>query len=269
MYQDRTPSLSGAFLKHVAIITMLIDHIGYGIVGRYIIPLYGEPYEDIYVLLREVGRLAFPIFCFLIIEGARHTSNRTGYLMNLSIFALVSEIPFDLLYREVLFYPDYQNVFFTLALGLSAIYICDIIKDSCHRKDLSKTSESLFLLLGLIPFLIVAFILRSDYGATGVLLIFLIWVFRGNYRIMMIAGVLTLTVINTAESALIGLFDTGMFPPLNGLLQKLPSELASVISFSLISMYNGKRGRQLPKYIYYAFYPAHLAAIYALGRLIF
>ncbi len=269
MYQDQSPSFGGASLKHIAIITMLFDHIGYGIVGRYILPIYGSSFDTLYVLLRETGRLAFPLFCFLIAEGAIHTSNRARYLLNLSVFALISEIPFDLLYIRKVFYPENQNVFFTLSLGLSAIFVYDLVRKYCEKKNIPVTKERLMIFLLFIPFVLIAFFLRSDYGATGVLLILLLYVFRGRYRIIMVAGVFILTVINNCESILLDLIDGGSLPQGKEIAEKLPVELTTIISFMLISMYNGKRGRQAPKYLYYAFYPLHLLAIWAIGRLIF
>ena len=85
----------------------------------------------------------------------------------------------------------------------------------------------------------------------------------------MISGVFILTVVNNLETSLLDLIDYGVFPPIKDIAEKLPVELTTIISFMMISMYNGKRGRQAPKYLYYVFYPAHLLAIWAVGRLIF
>lgn len=269
MYEDQSPSFSGAALKHIAIAAMLIDHIGYGIVWRYILPVYGESFNVFYIFLREIGRLAFPLFSFLVAEGAIHTSNKARYLLNMSVFALISEVPFDILYKRTMIYPEAQNVFFTLSLGLSAILVYDLVKIFCEKKDLSVIKERLLITLFFIPFVLMAFFLRSDYGATGVLLIFLLYVLRGRYRIIMIAGVFILTVVNSFESALLDLIDRGAFPPAKDITDKICVELTTIVSFMLISMYNGKRGRQAAKYLYYAFYPIHLLVIWAIGRLIF
>jgi hypothetical protein len=114
---------SGSTLKLVAIITMLIDHIGAAVLSRIVfadgshisesVPLY-----LVYNGMRTIGRLAFPIFCFLLVEGFLHTRNVIKYAIRLAVFALISEIPFDLALFGKTFYSGYQNVFFTLLIGL-------------------------------------------------------------------------------------------------------------------------------------------------------
>ena len=105
--------LNSFTLKIIAIITMIIDHIGY-----VFLPV-GTAYYDI---ARAIGRISFPIFCFLIVQGFFHTRSHINYLIRLLIFALLSEIPFDLAFHKTLFYWNSQNVFITLALGLFAIF---------------------------------------------------------------------------------------------------------------------------------------------------
>ena len=113
--------LSGSVLKLIAVITMLIDHTGYVF---YAFPAFREPLftalgetVTIYFILRKIGRLAFPIYCFLIGEGLIHTRNPIKYLLRLLIFAILSEIPFNLMVSGQLLCPEHQNVFFTLLLG--------------------------------------------------------------------------------------------------------------------------------------------------------
>ena len=91
-------------LKMIAIISMLTDHVG--------CILFPDE-----LIFRAIGRIAFPIFCFLVVEGFFHTRNTWNYLMRLCIFAILSEIPFDLAFFGKVFYLQKQNVFMTLALG--------------------------------------------------------------------------------------------------------------------------------------------------------
>lgn len=89
--------LSGSTLKLIAIITMLIDHIGAAVIARLLIAGQGsEMLYKIYYAMRAVGRVAFPIFCFLLVEGFFYTGSRKKYALRLFGFALLSEIPFDL-----------------------------------------------------------------------------------------------------------------------------------------------------------------------------
>ncbi|HWT26306.1 MAG TPA: TraX family protein, partial [Mobilitalea sp.] len=132
-------------LKMVAIIAMLIDHTAAVLVPQ------GSVY---YIPMRCIGRLAFPIFCYLIVEGFNHTSNVKKYIIRLGLFALISEIPFDLaFYHEhfgsefikdfqgaigskyfILHLISYQNVFFTLFLGLCLITIMNMVEKKFDKQ---------------------------------------------------------------------------------------------------------------------------------------
>ena len=129
--------IPGSTLKIIAMVCMLIDHTAAVLFDRILISrglldavnasdggasflstgntavIY---YAD--MIMRAIGRISFPIFCFLLIEGFMHTHDVKKYALNLGIFALVSEIPFDLAFAGKPFYLDYQNVFFTLFIGL-------------------------------------------------------------------------------------------------------------------------------------------------------
>ena len=127
--------ISGSTLKIIAIITMLIDHIGAGVLGRLLVVRGMNEAADLnawidanstlvitYQMMRFVGRLAFPIFCFLLIEGFEHTHDVKKYALRLLSFCLVSEIPFDLLFNGKILEFGYQNVFFTLFIGLMVMW---------------------------------------------------------------------------------------------------------------------------------------------------
>lgn len=127
--------ISGSTLKIIAIITMLIDHIGAGVLGRLLVVRGMNEAADLnawidanstlvitYQMMRFVGRLAFPIFCFLLIEGFEHTHDVKKYALRLLSFCLVSEIPFDLLFNGKILESGYQNVFFTLFIGLMVMW---------------------------------------------------------------------------------------------------------------------------------------------------
>lgn len=114
--------ISGSTLKLIAIGIMMIDHIAAVIVIRM---LYSAAFYDhiqelyhVYTIMRIIGRLAFPIFCFLLVEGLLHTRSAAKYAIRMAIFALVSEIPFDLALYNRPFCFEHQNVFFTLLIGL-------------------------------------------------------------------------------------------------------------------------------------------------------
>ena len=110
--------LSGSALKVIAVISMTIDHVALYVLAGYL------SMQDVwlYDVLRGIGRLAFPIFAFLVIEGFYHTHNILKYMATLLIFAIVSEIPWYLLGQY-----GSHNVLFTLLLGLIAVYLTDKI----------------------------------------------------------------------------------------------------------------------------------------------
>lgn len=225
--------LSGSTLKLIAIITMLIDHIGAGILGRFlnIEHWQNESLLQAYLVMRNIGRIAFPIFCFLLVEGFLHTSDRKKYALRLGAFALISEVPFDLAFNSKVVEFGYQNVFFTLFLGLLTVA-------AYHELAEKKVQWNSWvrILAGILVVLLgmgVAELLRTDYGALGVLAVMVLYILRN--RRMVQAAV--------------------------GYLYFCSWEPTSLPAFILIAVYNGKRGWKL-KYFFYAFYPVHLLLIY-------
>ena len=112
--------MSGTTLKWIAVISMLIDHTAEVLINHNA-ALTDPIWAQIYVLMRGIGRIAFPIYAFLLVEGFLHTRDVKKYLARMLTFAVVSEIPFDLAVFHTPFYWGYQNVFFTLFLGLLAL----------------------------------------------------------------------------------------------------------------------------------------------------
>lgn len=217
--------MSGSQLKILAVVTMLIDHI-----GAILFPSV--------LVFRIIGRLSFPLFCFLISEGLLYTANLKGYLERLFFFALISEVPYDLAFYGTVYYPQSQNVFFTLFLGLAAISFL-------HSYLGSRPASALVLALVCVLF---AEALHTDYGWFGVMLIIIFYCFK-NYRTK---GVLTFAVFNTGYGLLTGTV-------------KLYAALAGFPIF----LYNGKKGRLNWKYFFYAFYPAHLLLLYFVHKVAF
>ena len=159
----RNTPVSAHVLKLCAVLTMLIDHIGY-VFARQM------TYQT-YYFLRAIGRIAFPLFAFLLSEGVFYTRSRRKYLCGLLIFAVLSEIPFDLLDPV-----GRQNIFWTLALGLAAIILADaIFRKMPSRDEAARSLPALGLraglaLCGLLPAAVCAWAaeeMSTDYGAWG------------------------------------------------------------------------------------------------------
>jgi TraX protein. len=205
-------------LKLLAVVTMLVDHI-----GAVLFP--GDP------VLRMIGRLSFPIFAYLISEGLVHTSNVKKYFGRLFLFALISEIPFDLAFRSSLFYPQRQNIFFTLVLGLAALYF---LQTYLHRRPAAA-----ILLAACMALL--AELTNTDYGWFGVAAIVVFYCFRNTRT----RGVFVFALLVAGYS-----------------LTSSTLEIFAVGSCIPILLYNGQKGRWNWKYFFYAFYPAHLLILY-------
>ena len=134
------PGISGSTLKLIAILSMLIDHAGATIIRT----LWQSPvisssvsqsrlWSEIYKISRSVGRIAFPIFCFMIVEGFLHKRNVWRYARRLFLFSLISEIPFDLALKGSWYFPEKQNVYFTLLIGLLVLIGLRFFLESSHR----------------------------------------------------------------------------------------------------------------------------------------
>lgn len=236
-------------LKIIAIISMLIDHTT---VALYeVIP--GEMW-DIYDVGRWIGRTAFPLFCFMIVEGYYHTRNRWRYLGSLIFLAFISELPFDALIENNGFVLEFssQNVFFTLALGLFAIIIIDGINEKIENIFLSKIFQFVVVLL----ILFVSLQLSADYGIVGVVLILFIYYFE-----KMQAGLAKINEKFASDKTKFVLAGIAVLIWLISydFLAGRVSESFGFPAVVLIMLYNGQRGcYKIPKYVFYFFYPVHL-----------
>lgn len=240
---EKKRGISGSTVKMIAIIAMLLDHIGAGVVGRYIsstgMPLldsaegmqwmseYGG-WMALYSVLRMIGRLGFPIFCFLLIEGFEHTRDVKKYAARLFAFCLISEVPFDLLFNGKVLEFGYQNVFFTLLLGLLTMCAFRYIE----QKEWNAVVKVVCYAAALIAGMAAAEFLRTDYAAIGVFSIMVLYVFRKKKAGQIAAGCVVFLW-----------------------------ELTAPLAFIPIGFYNGKRGWKL-KYFFYLFYPLHLLLLY-------
>lgn len=234
----------GRTLKWIAIVTMFIDHAAAVLLEAWARQRQGwggvESYS-FYIVMRGVGRLAFPIFCFLLVEGYLHTRNRWKYLARLCVFGAISEIPFDLAFQRQLLDWTYQNVYFTLALGLLSLLLWDWIVGSSFKESSILRRLGGFACVAVVAAF--AYVCRTDYSAIGVLVIFFLYLLRQK---------------EWWRNAVTGLL----------LLISSPLEAASFPDWLLFHFYNGERGRQ-PKYLFYIFYPAHLLLLVGIRYLIF
>lgn len=233
-------------LKIIAMILMLLDHL-----WGTIIP--GNQWMTL------IGRMAFPIFAFLIVEGFFHTSDLKKYMKRLFIFGLISEIPFNLIYTGSIIFPFHQNVMFTLLLGLLIINEIDKLK---NNKEIKK---KIIPILKIFLFLIISIIGFVDYGVTGVLTIVVFYLFRG-FKLAWIGQLISLILLYIVffegQSVIFNIFNYEYFLPLQSI---------GVLSLIFIWLYNGEKGKnnKLIKYLFYSFYPVHMLVIYLIYYFIF
>ena len=222
--------LSGSVLKCIALFTMIVDHVGLHLLRNSgIVLLYTSagPLE-LFTLMRKVGRLAFPIYCFLLVEGFLHTHDRRKYGLNLLAFALISEIPWNLEHTGALYCPS-QNVFFTLFLGYAGMCCIEELKE-----------RPLEQLISLIALVLVAMNLKADYGIGGFAFILVMYLLREQKILQAIVG----TCIESGGWA------AGLaFIPIN-----------------LYNGQRGFIQGKAMKYLFYAAYPVDIMIIYLIKR---
>ena len=237
---NRFGMFSNSTLKIVEIITMFIDHIGASLLYRLIKNGYFAAesldfWKECYLWCRVIGRTAFPIFAFLLVEGYLHTQNVKKYLARLMTLAVISEVIYDLA-LSASYPPDWirtQNIFFTLALGLLTMILV--------QKAMTMTTKyfwlrwiSVALVCGLAC--LVAGVLRFDYGFKGILVILIFYILYCERGMASLAAYLVMVYTNA---------------------NSLPG-------FLMVNLYNGKRGLR-SKYFFYLFYPLHLLVLYGIS----
>lgn len=220
----RLRGCSSSTVKMIALASMLVDHLAASGVLRCLYPS-----DTLYSVCRMAGRIAFPLFCFLLVEGHAHTTNQKRYLGRLLLFAFLSEIPFDLAFFGRICYLSGQNVFFTLFLGLLTLAGVERLRQSRYQSWTWTV-----MLAGML----LAEVMHTDYGAFGVVLILIYYWFRGR------------PWQRNLVSACACIIE--------------PAAIAAVVP---IQLYNGERGMSL-KYFFYVFYPLHLSVLYLVREMI-
>ncbi len=247
--------LTGNNLKIIAFILMIIDNAAAVLLAAYLNSGDNNAFVIALVMARIVGRLAFPLFAFLITEGFIHTSDFKKYILRMGIFAVLSELPRDLALSGKLLEFDTQNVLFTWVIALGTLFFIKqyedkaaVLKASPEAEDTTSDRirdknemKAMFAKLGIaLGGAIVAFFLKVDYSAPGVLCVALMYIYRADKLIMTVWGNAPLVFLS--RDSLIGL-----------------------LSYPFIKKYNGSRGSGINKYVFYVLYPVHLLVIYALS----
>lgn len=261
---ERRYGLTGAVLKNTAYVTMLIDHffavLLLGYMKLHLADGRWDPeLERIYRAGRAVGRISFVLFTFLIVEGFFYTRSRVWFLLRLFLFALLSEIPFDLALSGKAFDWSGQNVYWTLLLGVLVLTFWDYL--SYYRNVFATVCRFAVLLAGCTA----AFFFATDYRFMGILLIFTMYQTREKEEGVRFTAVGLVMLFGTWGSNLIRYAGTYSA---DYLFRFSLREMYGLAAFALIFLYNGEKGRQFPKLFYYGFYPVHLLILYGIAQLI-
>ena len=232
-------NISAYYIKLAAVVSMFADHFAASLLRLGIIRWDFDIISraEMYTMIRSFGRFAFPVFCFFIAEGFVYTKDAKKYMRRLLGFAFISEIPFDMAINGKILEFGHQNVYFTLFLGLLAIYLLDKFPENTIKSSVLR----LCIMAGCLG---AAYLLKTDYKHVGVALIIFMYLAR-KYRILqVIAGVFL------------------MYSEFQNVYIILPI----AVFFLMLMAYNGKRGRSF-KYFFYVFYPAHLFVLGAIRLL--
>lgn len=202
-----------------------------------------------YSFLTDIGRLAFPVFAFQIVEAFYHTSNRRKLMLRLFVFALISEIPFNLMTGGSFIYPFHQNVMFTFLIAMAFLFFIEKAKNSGK-----KWKFVLAVCISAAAGFFLGTLCMVDYFGFGVLTVFLFYLCRG-FRFAWVGQLVGMYVINCV---LMG----GLVIPINigSLYLEIPQQGIAVLALLFIWLYNGKRGIHSKgiQIAYYAFYPVHM-----------
>lgn len=231
--------MSSTVLRYMAMFFMLLDHM-----WATLVP--GNNW------MTYVGRMAMPIFAFLVSEGYVHTRNLKKYKLRLLVFGLISEIPFNLMVSGSVIFPFHQNVMFTLLLGLFAIERVDSVKKNRTPKAICK---NILLLVGICILSVITFV---DYNFTGVMTVLLFYILRDVKfaPVWQLAGMILINIV----------LRKGLYIPITigTFTFQFITQGFAICSLLFIWLYNGEKGcsKKWVQYFAYAFYPLHMLVLY-------
>lgn len=245
--EKRRFDISSVGLHVFAMLFMLLDHMWATVLSDF-------------QWLTCVGRIAFPIFAFMIVEGYTHTRNLKKYALRLLLFALVSEIPFNLMVGNSLLYYPHQNVLWTFLIGIGLIHINELARKK-EKPWLSLLTMVATTVLGYV----VGFVTFVDYNAAGVLTVLVFYFFRERKWWCYLGQLAALYLINV-EFLKGYFFEVELF----GRSFEIVQQGFALLALGFIWLYRGRQGKKSRAFQYfcYAFYPAHMLILWALMNFI-
>ena len=224
--------LDGTLLKLLAMVSMVFDHVG-------------DMFFPEQTWMRMIGRLAMPIFSFCIAEGYAHTRDKNKYMLRMGLFAIVSELPFDLAFSRGLDW-GHQNIMLSFLISILALRSFDwLLGEANPETGKFQAGRAALGVLAVLGMAGLALLLKADYTLFAVIAVFLFYVLRHRHPVLRSAvGVGFLALTRT-----VGYY------------------CATGLSLIPLLLYNGKKGRGL-KWLFYVFYPGHLLLIWLVKTLI-
>ncbi len=269
MNQAKNMQLSWSQLKLIAYITMLIDHTAHILLQNGIMVTYPQcfPYvKPVMILMRGIGRIAFPIFSFLLVEGLIHTRSRIRYMLRILLLAIISEPVFDYANNGVFYYADYQNVFITLLIAATTMCVLSLIE---QNNRLNKNIYVLYVLQGIVVIVgcFLAEFLKVDYGMSGIIIPLIMGVIRrlkldssSAFAIYFVATIIA-RVIRNIVNAPTYILNPEMWYEKYSMYTINNLQIFAILALIPIFMYDGTKGKPMPKAVYYLFYPVHLSIL--------
>ncbi len=238
-----------SFTLHIlAMIFMTCDH------------LWGTDLLGGYPILTWIGRLTFPIYAFMIAQGYHYTKDYKKYVLRLLVFALISEIPFNLMTQSHIFYPFGQNVLWTFILSLLCMKSVDNVKE--NKKPLVGWLLSGLVILG---FYLSATLTMVDYLGDGLLMAMVFFIFRGEKWYHKLLQTIAIIYINCEMMK-------GLVFPIEifGHTFEIQQQAFAVFALIPIFLYKGKQGprNKFTKYLFYFYYPAHMLLLVGIKELL-
>lgn len=237
--------MSAFTLKIIALVCMTIDHL-FKIFPDFFaqIPIppipFGNGSISVIGLIALLGRISFPIFAYIVAESCRYSTNKRKFLFRLFLFAVLSEIPYDLAFygHNTL---SHQNVMWTFFLAASAIFIYEDIKNTLMGTIIA------------ICFVLLSYYTRTDYSGFGVLLVFSIYVVKPKPLKLLTAFLLICVYYLYSKGMFYSICSGDTKTLINSILPFIFTEISVII----LAFYNGTRGRRM-KWFFYLYYPLHL-----------
>lgn len=224
-------SLSGNTIKIIAIIAMIIDHVGWAFVNENTV---------VGVIIHTIGKITGPIMCYFIAEGNHYSKNLSKYVERLAIFALISHVPYNIFVNQGKITLIPTSVIFTLMCGLLALIV--------FQKIENKPIKSILIVL------LVAITYWADWAIFGVLFVLVFGIFYGDFKKQMIAFV----ILNFCKVFYYALFVDGV----SNYYMMVPRVLSTILFVLILSLYNGtKGGSKYSKWTFYIIYPLQFLII--------